>query len=125
MKSLFFTLLLTTYLQSETSFSTAFNNKLITFSQNDLKNLYLKKTNTVKGIHLIPIDSNNKKAFFIFSKKIINKTPKQLYAYWIKQIYKGDKQPPSRKLPKSIGENVHFLTYKLASDNKEILLTIK
>ena len=129
MKLLFFTLMLATYLQGEATITATFNDKLIKLSQNDLKNLYLGKINKINGIYLIPIDSQNKKEFSTFYKKIINKTPKQLHAYWVKQIYKGNRQPPLKfsknKFPKNIEKNRHFIRYDLNPINGEIHLIIK
>ena len=129
MKSLILTILLSTFAFSGTSVYVSYNNKLSKVSHKDLANLYLKKSNTINGIKVIPVDSQNKKLFQKFYKEIIKKTPSQLHAYWIKELYRGDKQPPkklSTKAIKKIKENkTPIISYAKNSKTGRILLTIK
>jgi hypothetical protein len=102
MKLLLLTILLSNFAFSNISIFTSQNNKLTKVSHKDLANLYLKKTNTINGVKVIPIDSHNKKLFQEFYRKVIKKSPKQLHAYWIKEIYRGNKQPPKKLSPKAL-----------------------
>ncbi len=61
-------------------------------SKQELSNLYLKKTTELKGKKVTVI--NNKKNYDEFNKKVLNKTPSQIHAYWMKQIFLGKKVPP-------------------------------
>ena len=61
------------------------NNQIQTISKSQLKSLYLKKTTSLNGIKIYII--NNKKFYEEFTKKILNKTPNQIHAYWMKQIF--------------------------------------
>ena len=128
MKSLIFTILLSTFALSSTSVYVSHNNKLSKVSHKDLANLYLKKSNTINGIKVIPVDSPNKKLFKEFYKNIIKKTPSQLHAYWIKELYRGNKQPPkklSAKAIKKINNKIPIISYTKSSKTGRILLTIK
>jgi hypothetical protein len=105
------------------------DNKFSKVSQKELANLYLKKGTTINGIRVIPIDSKNKKLFQEFYRKLIKKTPKQLHAYWIKEIYRGNKQPPKKLSPKALKRAMRNktprLSYKKNPKTGHILLTIK
>ncbi len=129
MKYLLVAFIFTSYSFSEISIFISHNNKLTKVSNKDLANLYLKKTDTINGIKLIPIDSKNKKLFKEFYKKIVNKTPSQLHAYWTKQIYKGSTQPPKKlskeAIKKAIKEGSHIIAYDSNPKTGRILLTIK
>jgi len=129
MKSLLLTIILSTYAFCDFSIFISHNNKLTKVSHKDLANLYLKKTNTINGIKVIPIDSKNKKVFQEFYKKIVKKTPSQLHAYWMKQIYTGNTQPPkklsNRELKKAMKKNSKIIAYSSNLKTGRILLTIK
>lgn len=105
------------------------NNQLTSISQEELANLYLKKTDSINGIKVIPIDSTDEKIYQEFYKKVVNKTPSQLHAYWMKQIYSGKKQPPKRlsnsELQKEMQKNKKIIAYSISPINGKVLLTIK
>jgi len=98
-------------------------------SHKELADLYLKKSDTINGIKVIPVDSKNKKLFQEFCRKIIKKTPKQLHAYWIKEIFRGDKQPPKRlslkELKSAMKSKTPIISYDKMPKEGQILLTIK
>lgn len=98
-------------------------------SQRDLANLYLKKTDSINGVKVIPIDSQDNALFQEFYKKVVKKSPKQLHAYWMKQIYKGNIQPPKRlsrkALQKAMKGNDTIIAYDKNPNTGYILLTIK
>ena len=129
MKSLILSIILSSYAFCDISIFISHNNKLTKVSHKDLANLYLKKTNTINGIKVIPIDSKNKKVFTEFYKKVVKKTPKQLHAYWMKQIYTGNTQPPKKlskkELKKELKRNSHIIAYDTDSKTGRVLLTIK
>lgn len=129
MKSILLTLIFTSFAFSEVSVFISHNNKLTKVSNRDLANLYLKKTDKINGIKVIPIDSKNKKIFEEFYKKVIKKTPKQLHAYWVKQIFQGSTQPPKRlsksAIKKAIKKGSHIIAYDSNPKTGRILLTVK
>ena len=83
--------------------------KLVKITKKELRNLYLKKITKIRGIHLIPID--NHKNYAEFCKKIIKKTPKQMRAYWAKELYDGTKVPPEIKNNAQIKDAIKGNTY--------------
>ena len=103
--------------------------ELSKITQQELANLYLKKSNTLNGIKVIPIDSKDKKLFQEFYRKLIKENPKQLHAYWIKEIYRGDKQPPKKLSPqvlkKVMKNKTPIVSYVKNPKTGKILLTIK
>lgn len=128
MKLLLLTILLSSFAFSNISVISE-NHKLSKINQKDLMNLYLKKTNTINGIKVIPVDSQNKKLFQEFYQTIIKKNPKQLHAYWIKEIYRGDKQPPKKLSAKALKEAMKnktpIVSYTKNPKTGQILLTIR
>ena len=129
MKSIILSILLSSFAFSNISVYISHNNKISKVSHEELANLYLKKSNTINGIKVIPIDSKNKKLFQEFCRKIIKKTPKQLHAYWIKEIFRGDKQPPKKLSPKEIRKamknKIPIISYDEIANDGRILLTIR
>jgi hypothetical protein len=105
------------------------DNKFLKVSHKELANLYLKKSTTINGMKVIPIDSQNKKLFQEFYRTIIKKTPKQLHAYWMKEIYRGNKQPPKKLSPKALKKEMKNKTLRLSYEKNpktgNILLTIQ
>jgi len=83
----------------------------------------------INGITVTPIDSQNKKIFQEFYRKIVKKSPKQLHAYWVKQIYRSDRRPPKKlskkALQKAMKKNPHIIAYEKNPKTGRILLTIK
>jgi len=84
-------------------------NKLIEITKEELRDLYLKKITKIKGITLIPID--NRKSYAEFCKKIIKKTPKQMRAYWARELYDGTKIPPKIKNDEEIKSDLQKNSY--------------
>ena len=105
------------------------NNKLTNITEKELTNLFLKKTNHIRGIKITPIDSSNRELYEQFYKKVIKKTPSQIREYWINQVYKGTKQPPKRlssnQIKKEIEKNSMIITYATNHLNGKLILTIK
>jgi hypothetical protein len=78
---------------------------------------------------VIPIDSKNKKLYQEFYQKVVDKDPSQIRAYWIKQIYAGDKQPPKKLSKKEIQQalqnNQKIIAYDHTPLAGKIIFTIK
>ena len=129
MKTIFLSLLTTSIIFANISIVTPSNNKLTDITQKELANLFLKKTNYIRGIKITPIDSSNKELYEQFYKKVIKKTPSQIREYWIYQIYKGNLQPPKRlsnsQIKKEIEKNSMIITYASNPLNGKLILTIK
>lgn len=79
---------------------TSTKNKLTKVTKKELTDIYLKKTNKIRGITVIPI--SNRKNYAEFCKNVMKKTPKQLRAYWARELYKGTKKPPKMRNDKQI-----------------------
>ena len=129
MKSILLSILLSSFAFSNISVFISHNNKISKVSQKELVNLYLKKSNTINGIKVIPVDSKDKKLFREFYQKVIKKSPKQLHAYWIKEMYRGDKQPPKKlskkELKKAMKSKTPIISYEKNPKDGQILLTIR
>lgn len=129
MKSLILTLILTAFSYANNPIKITIDNKIINVPQKELKELYLKERTTINGIKVIPVDTKDNQLFKEFYSKVIKKTPQQLRAYWMKEIFRGDKQPPKRVsnagLKKLIKQKTPVLSYRKNSKTGQILLTIK
>ena len=101
-------------------------NKLIKVTKKELTDIYLKKKSTIKGITVIPID--NRKNYAEFCKKVMNKTPKQMRAYWAKELYRGTKKPPkiknNKQIKKAIKHNPKIISYASNKLTGKIILQI-
>jgi len=101
-------------------------NRLIKITQKELRDLYLKKITKVQGITLIPID--NRQNYAEFCRKIIQKTPKQMRAYWAKELYDGTKVPPKMKndaqIKHAIKNNRYIISYASHKLTGKIIFTI-
>ncbi len=128
-KTLLFTILLSSFAFSNISVFISNDKKISKVTQKDLVELYLRKKTTINGVKVIPIDSSNKKLFEEFYQKVIKKTPKQLHAYWMKEIYRGDKKPPKKLSPqalkKAMKKKIPIISYTKSPSTGHILLTIK
>jgi len=93
----------------------------------ELAKVYLKKKDTINGVKVIPID--NKDSYNDFCKKVIKKTPKQLRAYWMQQIFKGNKQPPEKlsatQIKKKMQKNPYIISYATNKLTGKVIFTIK
>jgi len=129
MKSFILTLILTAFSYANSTIKITIDNKIINVPQKELEDLYLKKRSTINGIKVMPVDTKDNQLFKEFYSKVIKKTPKQLRAYWMKEIFRGDKQPPKRvsnaALKKLIKQKTPVLSYSKNSKTGKILLTLK
>jgi len=129
LKTIFLSLITTSIAFANISIITPENNKLTNITQKELTDLFLKKTNHIRGIKITPIDSLNKELYENFYKKVVKKTPSQIREYWINQIYRGNQQPPKRlsndDIKKEIQKKSMIITYALNPLNGKLILTIK
>ncbi len=91
------------------------NNQLksLTITKKELADLYLQKTNTIQGIRVIPLD--NKSNFQNFYQEIVKKSPKELRAYWAREMYKSNRVPPKKlsiqQIKTMIKSNENYISY--------------
>lgn len=120
--------MLTSFGFGNLSIVTSSTGKLSNITERDLANLFLKKTNSINGVKLIPIDNQNPQLFREFYQKVVKKTPDQLHAYWVDQMYKGDRTPPKKlstgAIKKAMKTNTQIISYSKNPKTGHILLTI-
>ncbi len=101
-------------------------NKLIKVTKKELTDIYLKKKKQIKGVYLIPID--NHQSYAEFCKEVMNKSPKQMRAYWAKELYRGDKTPPKIKnnaqITNALKKNKNVISYASSKLTGKIILKI-
>ncbi len=92
-------------------------------SKEQLIKIYLKEIDRINGVEVVPIDNSDTKVYNEFYEKLINKSPKQIHAYWMKEIYRGDKQPPKRlsddEIRDEIEDNPAIIYYSYDKLNRE------
>lgn len=129
MKTILLSIIISSSTYANISIITPNENKLTNITQKELANLFLKKTNHIKGIKFTPIDSSNKELYEKFYKKVVKKTPSQLREYWINQVYKGNQQPPKRLSNKQIQQEIQkksmIITYTSDPLNGKLIFTVK
>jgi len=101
-------------------------NKLVKVTKKELTDIYLKKKSKIRGITVIPID--NRKDYASFCKNVMNKTPKQMRAYWARELYRGTRKPPKvkndKQIKKAIKENSKIISYASNKLTGKIILKI-
>jgi len=127
MKKLLILIVLTIIASSDIKIITSSKSPIKSISIEDLAKIYLKKIDTINGIKVIPID--NKDSYNDFCKKVIKKTPKQIRAYWMKEIYRGNKQPPLKlsnsQIKQKIVKNLRIISYSSNKLTGKVIFTIK
>lgn len=127
MKKLILLTLLTAMVFADIKIMTSDKSPIKSVSLEDLAKIYLKKKDTINGIKVIPID--NKDSYNEFCKRVLKKTPKQLRAYWIKEIYRGDKQPPqklsSSQIKQKMQKNPKIISYASNKLTGKVIFIIK
>jgi len=127
MKKILLLTVLTMMAFSDIKIMTSAKSPITSVSIEDLAKIYLKKKDTINGIKVIPID--NKDSYNEFCKKVIKKTPKQLRAYWMKEIYRGDKQPPqklsSSQIKQKMQKNSKIISYASNKLTGKVIFTIR
>ncbi len=98
-------------------------------SKEQLIKIYLKEIDRINGVEVVPIDNSDTKVYNEFYEKLINKSPKQIHAYWMKEIYRGDKQPPKRlsddEIRDEIEDNPAIIYYSYDKLTGKIVLNLK
>lgn len=102
-------------------------NAIKSVSQKELSDLYLGKRDTIQGIRVTPID--NKDSFKEFYQKVLNKSTKQLRAYWMREMYKGDRLPPKKmttsEIKKLMKSKKKVIVYSINKLDGRVILTLK
>jgi len=102
-------------------------NGITSVTQKELADLYLGKKKTIQGVAVTPID--NKDNFKEFYQKVLNKSSKQLRAYWMREMYKGDRLPPKKmttaEIKKVIKGKKKVIVYSISKLDGKVILTLK
>jgi len=96
-------------------------------TKKELADLYLQKTNKIKGIRVIPLD--NKSSFQQFYSEIVKKSPKELRAYWTREMYKSDRLPPKKlsiqQITTMIKSNSNYISYSSSEISGVNIISIR
>ncbi len=102
-------------------------NSITSVTQKELSDLYLGKKKTINGIKVTPID--NKENFKEFYQKVLKKNSKQLRAYWMREMYKGDRLPPKKmttaQIKKIMKGKDKVIVYSISKLSGKVILTLK
>jgi len=101
------------------------NNQLksMTITKKELADLYLKKTHTIRGIQVVPLD--NKSNFQEFYRQIVKKSPKELRSYWTREMYKSDRLPPKKLSIQQIKNNKNYISYSSSTVSGANIIAIR
>jgi hypothetical protein len=100
MKQLLLWITLSSLTFAKITIITSANSPLKPVTKQELADLYLGKISKIQGLTVTPIDNiENYKEFYM---KITGKTPKEIKAYWMRELYKGDRTPPKKMSTKNI-----------------------
>jgi hypothetical protein len=101
--------------------------KSMTITKKELADLYLKKTHTIRGIRVIPLD--NKSNFQEFYRQIVKKSPKELRSYWAREMYKSDRLPPQKlsiqQIKTMITSNKNYISYSSTNISGASVITVR
>ncbi len=126
-KLLLLTLLWTIGVEANIKVLISNEHRVTSVTQKELSDLYLGKKNTIQGVKVVPID--NKENFKEFYQKVLKKNPKQLRAYWMREMYKGDRLPPKQmtvsQIKKEMKSNKKIVTYAISKLNGKVIMTVK
>ena len=128
MKLLSIWMILTTLAFSDIKMMISKDNTLVSITKKELTDLYLGKITSIQGLEVIPID--NQDSYKEFYNKVIQKTPKQLRAYWMRETYDSGKRQPPKKLStqqikKMMNGSRRIISYSSIQLKGGILLTIQ
>jgi hypothetical protein len=91
---------------------------ILSISKKKLANLYLKKSERIGTQKIVIID--NIKDHEEFCRKILNKTPSQVHAYWMKQVFLGKNVPPKRYTQDGIADVIRNSKNTIGYSSKTI-----
>ena len=98
-------------------------------TKEEIADLYLGKTKTIRGIEIIPIDNADKQSYQEFYRKIVNKTPKQIHAYWVREMYRGNKTPPKRlsnhQIEEALRSKRNIIAYSFDALSGQVIMSIE
>jgi hypothetical protein len=101
--------------------------KSMTITKKELADLYLKKTHTIRGVRVIPLD--NKSNFQEFYREIVKKSPKELRSYWAREMYKSDRLPPKKlsiqQIKTMITSNQNYISYSSSSVSGASIIAVR
>jgi len=127
LKQIFLWITLTSLSFANINISISHNNKLVKVTKKELADLYLGKVDNIRGVKVTPID--NKESYKEFYLKITEKSPKQLRAYWMREMYKGDRTPPKKystsTINKMMKKNSKIISYSTSKLNGKIIMKIQ
>jgi hypothetical protein len=103
-KILFFSSFICSSLIADIDVVSSQKNELGVVSKNELSKVYLKKSDSINGKKVVPM--NVEEDYDEFNKKVLNKNPKQIHAYWMKQIFTGTKIPPKKIKRKEVKDKL-------------------
>ena len=106
---------------------TSQDSKVDEATKQELSNVYLKKTDEIKGEKVEVLI--NKEHYKEFSKKVLDKTPSQIHAYWMKQVFLGKKIPPrvikELEMVKEFKNNSKAITYAPKDLDEKVIYETK
>jgi hypothetical protein len=127
LKQIFLWIALTSLSFANINISISYNNKLVSVTKKELADLYLGKIDNIRGVLVTPID--NKESYKEFYLKITEKSPKQLRAYWMREMYKGDRTPPKKYstsvINKMMKSNRKIISYSSSELEGKLIMKIK
>ena len=89
------------------------NSTFSSLTKKEISDVYLGKRTTINGVKIIPLDDD--KYYTEFYQTIVEKSPKQLRAYWIREMGKSKRKPPKKFTPSEIEamvkKNYVFISY--------------
>lgn len=101
-------------------------NRLVKVTKKELTDIYLKKRRKIRGVFVVPID--NRQHYAEFCRKVMRKTPRQMRAYWAKELYNGTKTPPklknSAQIKNALKKNKRIISYASNKLTGKIILRI-
>jgi len=118
MKIIFVCILLNILINAEILVVTSKDNKLHSISDKKLSNIYLKKANKIDDEKIFPID--NIDDYDKFYKKVVKKTPQQIHAYWMKEIFTGKKRPPKRVSRQEVSKELKSTKKSISYSTKQL-----
>ena len=127
MRIIFICILLNLLVSAEVLVVTSKNNEIKNINSKQLSNIYLKKTTQVDNKRVIPID--NIDDYDKFYKKVVKKTPQQIHAYWMKEIFTGKKRPPKKvsrdQISKELQRDQKNISYSTEKIDAKVIYEVK
>ena len=127
MKLILISLFLIVNLFSDMKIYVSHSSHINSISLQELKNLYLKKTKLLHHEKVLVYDNTDE--YSEFYTQVIGKTNGQLHAYWMKQIFSGNRIPPSKttssELLKILNSNPFAISYSRTPLDAKVIYETK